>query len=168
LTPKNQPTIMSLHTTPKDQLLQLADRIEQALASKASKAAIVRTIAEHGYCSPKSTGIEKTLIKVLTSNGIPIKPKLAAVMGVSPTPSTRTETPDVTVAPTLPTPEPEPQGQLLLPMTGGVSHLVVDGNKVKTFFADGRPPSERGCDGESLERNLRSNYILLELTESSP
>jgi len=64
-----------------DQLRLAVNKVEAALTAKQTKAAIVKALSDLGYCSPKSTGIEATFVKVVEAASIKLTPLLANVMG---------------------------------------------------------------------------------------
>jgi len=74
---------MKLSELPKDRIKAVFQRVEQALGIKFTKAAVVGALSEQGLCSAKSTGIEKTLLKIGQMAGY-VPPLFAKVMGVPP------------------------------------------------------------------------------------
>jgi|694.fasta_scaffold55812_3 hypothetical protein len=74
---------MKLSDLNKEQAIQTLNRVEKALATKLTKSAIVAELASQKLCSPNSSGIENTLIKVATNHGY-VPPLLAKLMGVKP------------------------------------------------------------------------------------
>lgn len=159
---------MKIQELSTDQLHELVNHVEETLrgAPKPTKALIVRTLAERGHCSAKSTGTEHTLIKAMKAKNVGIPAALASLMGEQSTAVTKAvQVTKVTKAVPAPAGPPPPS---LLSMTGGVSMVKVNptGDQAEVFYVGGSSPVNVGCNGATLERNLRSNFILIEFSES--
>ena len=74
---------MKLSDLTKDQAVSVLNKVEKALAVKLTKSAIVAELASQKLCSPKSTGIETTLLKVANEHGY-LPPLFAKLMGQKP------------------------------------------------------------------------------------
>ena len=154
---------MKIQELSTNQLHELVNHVEETLrgAPKPTKALIVRTLAERGHCSAKSTGTEQTLIKAMKAKNVGIPEALASLMGEQSTAVTKA----------VPAPAPRlagPPPPTLLSLTGGVSMVKINpaGDQAEVFYVGGSSPVNVGCNGATLERNLRSNFILIEFNES--
>ena len=74
---------MKLSDLDKDQAVSALNKVDKALETKLTKSAIVAELASQKLCSPNSTGIEHTLLKVAQKHGY-VPPLFAKLMGVKP------------------------------------------------------------------------------------
>jgi len=74
---------MKLSELDKDQAVSVLNRVDKALGIKLTKSAIVAELASQKLCSPNSTGIESTLLKVAQKHGY-VPPLFAKLMGIKP------------------------------------------------------------------------------------
>jgi hypothetical protein len=74
---------MKLSELTKDQVVSTLNKVDQALGTKLTKSAIVAELASQKLCSPNSTGIENTLLKVAQKHAY-VPPLFAKLMGVKP------------------------------------------------------------------------------------
>ena len=93
---------MKLSDLDKDQAVSALNKVDKALETKLTKSAIVAELASQKLCSPNSTGIEHTLLKVAQKHGyVPlmgVKPQVAEkshpwidkTEGLPPVPQTQT------------------------------------------------------------------------------
>ena len=72
---------MKLSDLDKDQAVSALNKVDKALETKLTKSAIVAELASQKLCSPNSTGIEHTLLKVAQKHGY-VPPLFAKLMGV--------------------------------------------------------------------------------------
>ncbi len=72
---------MKIQEMSEGSLAELAKKVEGALAQRATKSQIIKTLSEQELCSPKSAGFEKTYIKVLKEKNVKIPPLTAKLMG---------------------------------------------------------------------------------------
>lgn len=151
------------------ELLSLLEKVEAALklSTKPSKAAIVRSMAEAGWCSPKSSGTEKTLVNRAKALGLTLPPTLAQVMGEGN--GSQSSTPSPTSRPSkssVPDVEPPTQSSdgIHVAFIGSLSFAKVDQQgTAKLSFSDGTAAQFSGCAVDAF----RSSCTLLELSGSS-
>jgi hypothetical protein len=74
---------MKLSDLDKDQAVSALNKVDKALETKLTKSAIVAELASQKLCSPGSSGIEHTLLKVAQKHGY-VPPLFAKLMGVKP------------------------------------------------------------------------------------
>lgn len=74
---------MKLSELDKDKAISALNKVEKALSIKLTKSAILAELASQKLCSPNSTGIEATLLKVAQKYGY-VPPLLAVLMGIKP------------------------------------------------------------------------------------
>jgi len=74
---------MKLSDLNKDQAVSTLNKVEKALSVKPTKSAVVAELASQKLCSPNSSGIEATLLKVAKNHGY-LPPLFAKLMGEKP------------------------------------------------------------------------------------
>jgi len=165
---------MRLNQRSIDELMTAMAVVEKALAEKPTKATVVKSLANIGWCSPKSAGIEKTFLDALTAKGITITPNFAAVMGMKSgataetvKPVTTKEPPTVPATATAPTAKPEESIRVAPPEGPGdftvvnlkaVSLMQTKRERTEVRFIG----SECGLSGSVAVGLLRSSCNLIE------
>jgi len=83
---------MKVQELTKEKFIQVMKKVEDSLdKTHPTKRQVVQTLSDLGYCSPKSSGFERSFLKVGVGHGF-VTPKFAALMGVRPS----TTTPETT------------------------------------------------------------------------
>lgn len=72
---------MRLQTANSEALKRLLLKVNQGLDIANTKAQVVRVLSQEGYCSPNSSGIEKSLLKRLQQEDIEPLGAFGALMG---------------------------------------------------------------------------------------
>lgn len=156
---------MNLMKIDTSALARAIQAVDSALGTAAypTKALVVRTLAKMGLCSPKSAGVEQTLLNAAKAKRIDIPVNFAKLMGVAPSPAPKVST--STPVPLVPVAPPTTTGAEILPLFtlgGGVSTVTITSNGSCLKFSDGTTSHAGRFDVSSLG----SNFNLLQLTES--
>jgi hypothetical protein len=158
---------MKISQRSKEELVTALTVVETALGEKPTKAMIVKVLAERGWCSTKSAGIETTFKTAILAAGVDLNeyPNFSKVMGDTghkavekPAPTTA-EPALAPAAPAPPSPEaPEGPGDFTVVNLKAVSLLQTKGDKTTTRLV-GSDEVLSGSVGASV---LRSNCNLIE------
>lgn len=146
------------------ELKNVIDLVDQALAVKATKSNIVKTLAAKGFCSPKSAGFENTLLSLaaqcnyIPANlakvmGVPVRPAgtfpTSGLPSVPPTQVTRTTAP---AAPSVARPLAE-QMVVALNLVAASMLTFHPNGSLLVHFRDGSTAQTRGFGVSDLKRS---------------
>lgn len=135
---------------------RVAEAVEYELTKgKATKASIVKSLADQDYCSPSSSGTEKTLMKALANAQVSLTPypTLCRVMGVA--------APNSTAVATRPAQQVNlRQEESTMVNLRSFSAIEGSGEQFKAYFPDGTTKPV----GASAVRELESSCTLTEFS----